>query len=257
MEKPTRKFVFLHLPKTGGTSFHNYLARQFEDHEVFHALAGRDVLTAAKENYSFYSGHLFWPAIEAISDRVVFTVFRDPVTRILSQFHYFKSFRPAYLVESKMDYLLEYKNLPLMDYLNGERYFPDTRNPQLRHFLDIDDVSASGHILDEDAALAKAMARVDGLDAVGIFEHFDLSAKLICDVIGVKPPIEIERLNVTDENHMASNIFDKVERNVTAEHIDIIRANNGLDLKLHAHARARFFAMLRDRLPDDASRLQS
>lgn len=257
MKKPTRKFVFLHLPKTGGTSFHAYLAGQFETHEVFHALAGFDVMAAAKENYAFYSGHLFWPAIEAIPDRVVFTIFRDPITRILSQFHYFKSFRPVYLVENKMEYLLQYKNLSLMDYLKGEPYIPETRNPQIRHFLDADDVGKSGHILDGDAALAKAMVRLDGLDAVGIFEHFDLTAKLICDVIGLKPPIRVDRLNVTDENHRNSEAFDEVDRQITAEHIGMIRANNSLDLKLYVHARARFAAMLKDRFPDDAARLQA
>lgn len=255
MKTSTCKFVFLHLPKTGGTSLHHYLAGKFESQKVFHALAGRDVMAATKENYEFYSGHLFWPTIEEIPSRVVFTIFRDPVTRILSQFHYFKSFRSTYLVENKMEYLLQYKNLPLMDYLNGESYLPDTRNPQIRYFLDVDDVAKSGHIVDEDAALEKAMARVNSLDAVGIFEHFDLSAKLICQVIGVDPPVEILRLNVTDENHKDPKVFDKVERHVTPEHIEIIRANNGLDLKLHDHAKARFFALLKDRFPDEAGSL--
>jgi hypothetical protein len=256
MENSTCKFVFLHLPKTGGTSLHHYLEGKFESHKVFHALAGRDVMAATKENYAFYSGHLFWPAIAAIPRRVVFTVIRDPITRILSQFYFFKSFRSAYLVEAKMEHLLQYKNMPLTDYLKCESYFPYTRNPQIRHFLDVDDVSKSGQILDEDAALEKAMARVDSLNAVGIFEHFDLSAKLICQVIGVNPPVEILRLNVTDENHKDPKVFDKIERHVTPEHIEIIRANNGLDLKLHAHAKARFFAMLKDRFPDDAASLQ-
>jgi hypothetical protein len=242
--------VFLHIPKTGGTSLHEYLASHFEPDLVFHAMVGADVLAAAQRDFRFYSGHLYWPSVAAIPNRRVFTIIREPIGRVLSQFFYFKSFREDFLRSQSMDYLLPVKNMTLTEYLESDLYRENTENKQTRFFLDEEDISQSQEILDPDSALRRALARIDDIEAVGVFEHFEHSVKLIDRVLQLKPRSAIPRLNVTDLNHLSSDGFEKVDRVVSTKHIEMIRNKNVLDAKLHEHATTKFLSLLNLYLPE-------
>lgn len=246
------KIVFLHIPKAGGTSLHIYLASHFEPGDVFHALRGTDVLAAAVKDFRFYSGHFYWQTIVAIPDRRVITVLREPTERVLSEFFYFKSFREDYLNSHSMEYIIPFKNMTVTEYLEDALYRENTENKQTRFFLDEEDISPSQEILNPVAALQKAIARLDETEAVGLFEHLDLSATLIARVLRLKPGIPLPRLNVTDLNHQNSDAFEKIERIVTPEHIEAIRRKNALDARLYEHAKSRFYSLMRQHLPVQA-----
>lgn len=221
----------------------------FPADRVFHAVAGTDVETAAAEVYEFYSGHLYWPDIVRIPNRFTFTILREPVSRVVSQFYYVKGFRRDYLAKN-LPHFLDLKDVAFSQYLTMPNYMTGIDNHQTRHFLDSDDILPSGKIADEDSALRKAMDRLDSLDVVGIFECFDISAALIVRKMGLKTPPAIARINVTDENYLNTEIFEKVEKRVTEEDVELIRSMNRLDIALHAHARSRFLAELNAFAPE-------
>lgn len=253
--KPKRKIVFLHIPKTGGTSLHSVLQSHFDPGCVFHSLPGTDILEAARQDFAFYSGHIVWSGVSAIPNRRVVTVFRNPVGRVLSEYHYLKGFREDYLKDNDMEHLLPLKQTSLTEYISSPANVRSTENAQVRHFLDYEDVSSSGEILRPDAALKKAILRIDELDAVGLFEHFDLSVALATEILGLKHEDPIPRLNVTDQNHIDSDVFERVDRVVTPDDIDAIREKNQLDIKIYRHAKVRFRSLLRKHLPEQARRL--
>lgn len=247
-----QKIVFLHIPKTGGTSLHTVIHSHFDESRVFHALRGTDVLAAAKQDFLFYSGHLYWPSISAIPNRFVFTVFREPVGRLLSEYFYLKGFREEYLKNNDMHSVLPIKHMSLTEYIWGTGFLRSTNNPQIRHFLDEDDVSPEGEIVVPNEALKKAISRVDELDVVGLFEHFDLSVALITRILGLKHEHPIPRLNVTDQNYILSDLFEIVDRSFTIEHIEMIRERSQLDFKIYEHAKSRFYSLIRQHLPEQA-----
>lgn len=249
---PHRKIVFLHIPKTGGTSLHTVIHSHFDQSLVFHALRGTDVLAAAKQDFAFYSGHLYWPSISAIPNRFVFTVFREPVGRVLSEYFYLKGFREEYLKGNNMHSALPIKRMSLTEYILSTEFLRSTNNPQVRHFLDEGDVSSEGEIVVPDTALEKAISRIDELDVVGLFEKFDLSVALIFRVLGLKHELPIPRLNVTDQNYILSDHFEKVERSFTTEHIEMLRERNQLDFKIYEHAKSRFYSLMRQHLPEQS-----
>lgn len=250
--RPHRKVVFLHIPKTGGTSLHTVIRSHFDQSRVFHALLGTDILVAAEQDFLFYSGHLYWPSISAIPDRFVFTVFREPIGRVLSEYFYFKGFREEYLKDSDITFAITIKRMSLEEYILSTSFVKSTNNPQIRHFLDEADVSSEGTILVPDAALEKAISRVDELDAVGLFEKFDLSVALITRTLGLKHELPIPRLNVTDQNYTLSDRFERVDRRFTIEHIELIRERNQLDFKIYEHAKSRFYSLIKQHLPEQA-----
>ena len=118
MAKYNRQVVFVHIPKTAGLSLHYALLRSLgEDDclrvgnlEKYNALFSISEVELRKKKY--IGGHLFFNEIydRLGSDPLYFTVFRDPVARCISAFHYVNSFsgHPAHADFLKMtfgDYL--------------------------------------------------------------------------------------------------------------------------------------------------------
>ncbi len=89
---PDRNFVFIHIPKSGGTSIRTYLENYFSEDDIFNGVnllnypnyedlkINRPMLLVSHFGYSFFRQ----------SGGFSMTVLRDPVERILSLFSYWK-----------------------------------------------------------------------------------------------------------------------------------------------------------------------
>ncbi len=88
---------------------------------------------------------------------------------------------------------------------------------------------------------------------MGLYECFELSAALIARGLGATTPPEIARVNVTSENHIVSDAFEKIEQRVTVDDVEMIRAKNKLDLQLYAYAQSRFLRDLNAYAPSFAA----
>lgn len=87
------RLVFLHLPKTAGTSLHAALARHFRPEEVFRpeGLAAWGEALADPGRYRFWTGHMPFSLVALIPPPVfVVTLLRDPVQRILSLYTFWR-----------------------------------------------------------------------------------------------------------------------------------------------------------------------
>ena len=99
--KPTRpndaehRIIFLHLPKTAGQSVHAYLERLFGKETVAPVRINSQLaaLTVAEiHRYRVYSGHLDWTLLDCLPrPRFTFSIFRDPLDRVLSFYFYLRS----------------------------------------------------------------------------------------------------------------------------------------------------------------------
>jgi len=87
------RLVFLHLPKTAGTSLRAALARHFRPEEVVQvdSLAEWGEALADPGRYRFWAGHMPFSLVALIPPPVfVVTLLRDPVARILSLYTFWR-----------------------------------------------------------------------------------------------------------------------------------------------------------------------
>lgn len=116
MPEGERLFVFLHIPRTGGTSLLQVLRRQYSPpllyeidgarvQESIHRLA--TLPTSEKAQLACIAGHCPWGVHQLVGrEAVYFAVVREPVSRIISHYFYVLNNPAHYLhrkvVESKM-----------------------------------------------------------------------------------------------------------------------------------------------------------
>lgn len=102
---PTAKpLVFLHVPKTAGTSLIELLSRNFASHEVCRItdtnrpisdLAG-DIDVALAEGKRFICGHFPYAAVTHLGEEIdIVTMLRDPVRRVASLYRFWRGSDPA------------------------------------------------------------------------------------------------------------------------------------------------------------------
>lgn len=89
------KIVFLHIPKTAGQTIHSEFERFYTEEEISPVRVhtqNKETCFPNPEKYSIFSGHLNWPDLNKVpTPRYVFTVVREPMTRIASFYFYMKN----------------------------------------------------------------------------------------------------------------------------------------------------------------------
>lgn len=85
LDKP---FIFMHIPKTAGTSFINYLSANLPANKIAPPFM-RDIPAQDINNETFrlYWGHVTYEMVREIKkDLYILTFLRDPLTRVISQY---------------------------------------------------------------------------------------------------------------------------------------------------------------------------
>ena len=88
------RVVFVHIPKTGGTSLHAMLKGLFSDDEIHPERLNnfRDLDAESFTKYRLFSAHMDARTLPAIPDpKFTVTVLREPKARILSLYYFWKS----------------------------------------------------------------------------------------------------------------------------------------------------------------------
>ena len=124
MSKVTPRLVFLHVPRTGGTTLHHHLAAHFAPHEIcperFSRLHqyGPDQL----EKWRFFSGHFNADEIRRIPGPLfVITILRNPIERLLSNYYFWKRHRSEAIEKRGLDGPRLVKCGSLADFLRSKQ----------------------------------------------------------------------------------------------------------------------------------------
>ena len=223
--------IFLHIPKTAGTTLNRIIEWQYNPLSIFTLDPYR--IRATAERFKTLSeerrrrirvvrGHLYYGLHEFLPQGATYiTMLREPVARFLSSY-YFILRRPLHPLHRK----LKRERLGVEDYL---RLVPHRHNFQCQLIAGVKDNKTG------DAQLLE-MAKehlVKSFRVVGICERFEESLVLIAKTFGWEVPFY--------ENRKVSKNRSPVDQNS----LEMIREHNRIDLELYEFGKKLFDESLR------------
>ncbi len=233
-------FVFFHIPKAAGTTIRELISEQLRPSRSLHI---DDVSRIAYQSdqwlnqHDFISGHFGAAIIPRLRPGTKkFTMLRNPVARVRSQFKYFKYLASMDVAFNGYNTLLRGRDLqsllddrsdPLINSL-----FRDTETWALA-------VDHQHHYRNFEASsidvLRTAKNNLNAMDCFGIVENMPDSLRLLNTRFGFE--IDLARAKYVRENESRKSAFAASEDSALDE---IIRANNPLDVELYEWALEKF-----------------
>lgn len=93
MIQETTKFLYFHIPKTGGVAFRQILENSVNDREILHFRTPSEIATctdSALSQYRLVHGHFNFQHIKHLKSFKTIVTLRDPVTRCLSTYNFWR-----------------------------------------------------------------------------------------------------------------------------------------------------------------------
>lgn len=188
---PQHVLVFLHLPKCGGTSLHEWMDRILApgmlspERNRLPREIPRERL-AALQRHRVFSGHFDVVDLRHFpGPQRRFTVFRDPVETIVSLYDFWRAHDDAFIDEHDLVGPRLASTLSFEEFVGDvdPRIVPDLDNTMVRTFTGL--VRANEPFADPDAALAEAIDVVATLDHVGHIDRIGETYVWLCDELGI------------------------------------------------------------------------
>jgi len=232
INKP-RRVLFDHLPKCAGSTITEYLEMHYPRRFVFKTngwppsesvKAFQSLPEGSRHRYHLVTGHLTHELLDYVHpDTITFTIFREPVDRIVSHYFFVKQDKQHHLHDRVMK-----SSIQLEDYASSG-LSPELRNWYTTHFtgLSIEEVEM------EPGESVRRAAQV-------ISERYD--------IVGFQDDLPAVMHNLSYAAHLYKP-FDNQVRNKTIKRIGLgevpenvrkaIAEVNFLDVKLYALLKAR------------------
>jgi hypothetical protein len=239
VDQGKQTLIFLHMPKTGGTTMHAILRRQYRAQHTFRTNPEqhlesvrlfRELPEEAKSKIELVTGHMRFGVHEHIRRSSFYLTFlRDPVQRVISYYYYILGYQNHYLHQK-----IKAGNMSLEDVLESgvSREF---NNFQTRRISGQDrvDYGCCSHEM-----LEMAIRNIDlYFPIVGLTEKFDESLVLMSHYCKWRFPY-YTKLNVGKHKPPKHNISEKV--------IEAIKQHNDLDIKLYDYASQKLQKQISD-----------
>jgi hypothetical protein len=188
------RIVFLHIPKTGGTTLHRVLIEQFKPEQIWPqtnpTIATADPMSLGR--YRLFSAHFGMAAVDLIPDpKIVVTIMRRPRDRILSMYYYWRSHPGRYPDTPTFGPPYAAQNLDLLSFLQCQgRSVPNAiQNPVVNLLTGIGPQNQTR------ASLSRAIEVLKTFNAIGDFASFDSSVSRILARCNFPQPSIVPRLN--------------------------------------------------------------
>ncbi len=249
-----KKVIFLHLPKTAGSTLFNLFKGTLSPtKDVFPHHIWNTCLKHEQFNFHQYKvicGHYFYSDLDYLNnnklekkpykkgDAYIATFLRDPINRVISHFNHLKAQNPAgmskhfrFYLESPSYSMIFSRNVMTkqlglnIDNYKHLQYYRKYAVPSdgcnFQPFLSDDFVFPQ----EPDGVLVnRAFARLKTFDFVGSFEKLEPDIRRLATIMGVQKPFTIPK----------TNQFVKYEKREKLDQgtLDIIKSQNELDIAL-------------------------
>lgn len=179
----TKTFVFIHTPKTAGTTIHSVLNKEYKKqyyirgNKAFKDVARFKKFSETKKNsFDIIRGHLSILTLPELKDFQTLTFFRDPLDYFLSDFYYIKRSpkNRLYPLIKDMDDPEEF--LDLVVKVNYDNIQTRHLSASINEPIDLERIDFSKH---GEEYLKKAIKNVDSFDYVFFTQQFDLAMLLL------------------------------------------------------------------------------
>jgi hypothetical protein len=245
-----RALVFLHIPKTGGTTLHHHFSAHFTPEETCPERFSN--LDAYSEDdlrqWRFFSGHFNADEIKRIP-RPVFlvSVFRNPIDRILSNYHYWKRHSDQYIEQYDLNGPRKAKAGTLMDFLRSDdpEILQNTVNPMTMQMAGAVFAEPEGYALmrggeqigwlSEAQLVSRALETLLSCNVLGDISQLRDVYERVARVFGMAPLTELAYLNTKEEVDEAREPY--TPEPITPEIWSLLEKNTRLDRMLYYLAR--------------------
>ncbi|HEV7158498.1 MAG TPA: hypothetical protein VGN38_09105 [Caulobacteraceae bacterium] len=235
--------VFLHLPKSAGSSLANMLAAHFAPEAIYRPepreLGGRSREELA--GYGLIHGHCQWSELAAIPRPVrIVSLMREPLARALSLYWYWRAHTWAYGVEEISSRGVQFAKTLSMEAFFGEAP-PDVmgnfENAVARQLVGAEYLAMNtGFTIPDQEVIRICRAHLDAMVFCGLTERFAASAAAILGRLGL--PASATRADNTLAGQMLAPGFETVRPTPPSPALLArLRDLNAIDAALYRHVR--------------------
>ncbi|MET1081385.1 MAG: hypothetical protein ABWY06_25570 [Pseudomonas sp.] len=246
------KVVFLHCPKTGGTTLHDLLRQAFADEQVcperFNGL--KNMPAGQLLQYRFFSGHYDLVSCQLIpGEKRIITFLREPVARLLSLYNFLRAHRPEVVERNEWALARLAIQLDAVAFFRhpSVRMHPYLNNGMTRTLVDnlpieVWPVVAQDLVLTDISAKADiALKRLQEMTAFGLLEHYDVSVRSIFTSLDLTVPNSIQKKMVLNDITGDPGNYRITERaQLTPQLATVLEELVSTDRHLYLHAQMLF-----------------
>jgi hypothetical protein len=228
LDEGIERIIFIHVPKTGGTTIHFHLATQLAA-GLTCTFRHNSLLTAPAISLSMFrlfSGHYDSRCLRVIPGlrRKVLTVLRKPRDRLVSVYRYLAAHKPERTLIEGFELAKAARTLPFDRFLEAALEINPAAidNTYLRAFgsclpaqrweraAELPWMARFGNPSERERSdmLERAVQFVERLDGVAIMEDMDRTASALFRTCGLLVPIELEHLKAIDRIDASTEGFE-------------------------------------------------
>ncbi len=228
-----RQLAFMHIGKTAGTSFHHLIRSAMPEALTFNGGPEQfDLMTSEElEPFDLLLGHFsFHHSMKFRPNKYLLTFLRDPVERVLSNYHFLKSW-DGYVDATNEEMIRASRELTLNEFLQSP--LPQVRAVVENHqtYFFGSDWRASRNE-EQEELFQRARENLYSLQFVGLTERYAESIKMLFNDLGFSDIPSVTHLNVTPKRPPADELLPE-DRN-------LIEDINSLDIRLYEEAKLIF-----------------
>lgn len=231
------RFLYLHIPKTGGVTFRNIIENAVQADRILHLKDSNGLMKCDEEElrrYDFIHGHLGLSQVPNTLNHKQITTLRNPIERCISTYAFWRSQDPDRLGWSNegASKIRAARELELVDLVESKDFaISESFNNMQTRFLS----GAPRRETELDRShLQRAIENLSRMDFYAINSRLEESIDIFCFKFGLFRPHTIHRLNTSEH-----------PKKISTETIERLQIQNELDMELVAWAECNFASQMK------------